>query len=474
MASIQQQPGLWNLAYVPNVWTVQSGTTDSAAIAVEVNGTTVATIRQNHNQAGVSHFDVSKILQAQLEPKFFETIPQVSDLENLSLQYRVRYGDVNANGTINWTAYSATKYITNGYEDWNILDWNENPYRATITDTTLCEVGSASNVRIDEKSFLTNYPGTQKVTDNDYHTLSFYNWVANQTSEVWADAPWFVEITYTYPDATTSTASYTILEAAGLGPRTATDDLGPYIYEPSEYIGHIGVGPKNLQDAGIWPPEGVADTAVNAWNLTGTTTYDNATGPWNGTSSTQNVDLYSVRIYSLDRCYYETAGAPPANNPVSDYFGDLMYEAEFENIDTCGAFDPVRVSFLNQYGVKDYFTFDKRNTYNVETTRTNYKQSLGSWNSGTFAIDQVGRGLRTFASSLKERMSMETNWLTDAESLWLQELFTSSHINLYYQDKWIPAVITSKVYDEKTVARQKLYRYTLEIEYANQQKRQRG
>ena len=69
---------------------------------------------------------------------------------------------------------------------------------------------------------------------------------------------------------------------------------------------------------------------------------------------------------------------------------------------------------------------------------------------------------------------METNWLTDSESIYLEELFTSSHINIYYQGQWTPAVITSRIYDEKTVAREKLFRYTLEIEYANQQKRQRG
>ena len=151
-----------------------------------------------------------------------------------------------------------------------------------------------------------------------------------------------------------------------------------------------------------------------------------------------------------------------------------MYSKSFVVSDSCGKFDPIRVSFLNQYGVKDYFTFDKRNTYTVEDTRKNYKQSLGSWNSAAFAIDQMGRGLRTFASSLKERMTMETDWLTDDVSIYLQELFTSSHINIEYQGQWTPVVITSKVYDEKTVAREKLYRYTLEIEYSNQQKRQRG
>ena len=474
MASITQQPGLWNLAYVPNVWTVQSTNTDTAAITVEINGTEVATIRNNHNQAGVAHFDVSKILQAQLEPKFFETITNVSSLESLSLTYRVRYGDVLENGAIDWTAHSAVKYVTNGYDDWRVLDWDESPFRAAPDTTTPCEVGSANNVRIDQKRFLTNVPDIIKVTSDDYHTLSFFNYIQNTTIEQWADQPWFVEFEFSYDNGQPSTtASYLIYDTAGLGPRIASDDLGPYSYDPSEYIGHLGCGPKNLQDAGLWPSNGTSNTAPGQWGST-TTTYNAAVGTWSATNGGGNVALYNVKIYTLDRCHYETAGAPPTEDIPVEYFGNVMYSQTFRLIEDCGVFDPVRVSFLNQYGCKDYFTFTKRNTYTVEDQRSNYMQSLGSWNSATFSIDQMGRGLRTFSSSLKERMSMETDWLNDTESLYLKELFTSSHINLYYKGQWIPAVITSQVYDEKTVAREKLYRYTLEIEYSNQEKRQRG
>ena len=474
MASIQQQPALWNLAYMPNVWTIQSATTTTAAISIEINGTVAAEIRQNHNAAGVAHFDISKVLQSYLEPLFYENTTLVSELDNLSLNYRVRYGDVLDSGAIDWTAYSAVKYITNGYEDWQILDWNEDPFRDAPTQVDACEVGTANNVRIAQKRFLTNVPGVIKVTDNDYHTLSFFNWIANATIEQWADQPWFVELTFNYDNGQpASSYAYLIYDGVGLGPRIASDDLGPYTYTPAQYIGHVGVGPKNLQDAGLWPAEGQADTAVQNWNVAAET-YNTAVGPWNGTSVQGNVSLYGVNIYSLDRCYFETAGAPPANNVPSEYFGSLMYSQTFENISTCGVFDPVRVSFVNQYGVKDYFTFDKRNTYTVESQRTNYQQVLGSWNSATFSIDPMGRGLRTFSTALTERMTMETDWLNDDESLYLKELYTSPHINLYYKGQWIPAVITSKVYDEKTVARQKLYRYTLEIEYANQEKRQRG
>ena len=280
MASIPQQPGEWNLAYVPNVWTVESTNTETAAIAVEINGTIVATIRNNHNQAGVAHFDVSKILQAQLEPNFFETIQKVSDLEALSLNYRVRYGDVLDSGAIDWTAFSATKYVVNGYDDWRILDWDESPYRASITQTIACESGPGSNVRIDEKDYLTNYPGIIPVKSTDYHTLSFFNWIGNFTAEQWADQPWFVSLDFLTTTGTEQ-AVYVISDASGLGPRTSNSDLGPYIYNASEYIGHVGAGPKNLQDAGLWPA---------------------------------NVISYDVNIYGLDKCYYDANGAPMASN----------------------------------------------------------------------------------------------------------------------------------------------------------------
>ena len=50
-AILTQEPSLWNLAYLPNVYVITTGT-GLAQIQVEINGSIVATLKQSENPAG--------------------------------------------------------------------------------------------------------------------------------------------------------------------------------------------------------------------------------------------------------------------------------------------------------------------------------------------------------------------------------------------------------------------------------------
>jgi len=197
---------------------------------------------------------------------------------------------------------------------------------------------------------------------------------------------------------------------------------------------------------------------------------------WNLATSSALVDHYDVEIFSVDMCYWENAG-PPANNSATTlepYLGYLLYTQTFQIDDPCSKFDDVTVSFVNQYGVKDYFTFDRRNTYSQSVKRNNYDQILGSWSADTFSIDQHGRGRRTFSTEIETNMTLSSYWMSDAESKWLEELFSSPHIQVYYDGVWEPAVITSTSYQQKTSVRDGLFQHTLNLQFANNKKVQRG
>jgi hypothetical protein len=154
--------------------------------------------------------------------------------------------------------------------------------------------------------------------------------------------------------------------------------------------------------------------------------------------------------------------------------GDLMYSATFDIVDACTPFDPITVSFLNQYGVKDYYTFDRRNTRTTDTDRNNYNKTLGSWSDATFSIDQTGRGKTVFSSFATTRMQLQTNWMDDDTSKWLEELFVSPSVMIYVDGQWEPCVITSKQYNQKTYSRDRMFQYDIEVEFANNKKIQRG
>jgi hypothetical protein len=129
---------------------------------------------------------------------------------------------------------------------------------------------------------------------------------------------------------------------------------------------------------------------------------------------------------------------------------------------------------VNQYGVKDYFTWDRRNTRTVSTNRNTYTKPVGSWSDTSFTISQHGVGKTVFNSTSTSRMTLSSNWMTDEVSKWLQEAFQSSSVMIYVDEQWEPCVITTANYEQKTYARNRLFQHNIEVEFANNQKIQRG
>ena len=435
MASIAQQPNKNNSAYVPNVWTLSGlGSADRYVLEVEIDGTVVSTFKQPANPQSVAHFDVQKVLQSYLEPAFVETTAQAANTPNAHLTYRVNYG--TETGTVTTIdGSSAYKYVINAYDDWRVLNSDLSDF-IPEPDPVPCEIGSNTNaVYTEEFSFLTNYPEARyKVRSDEYKTLSFYNRIANfDNGTTWGpnEAPFFVRITTALEDVV-----YTIDNV-----RTDCTDMTVTYADDDSIITTIGAGPANI--------ESLLSLAY---------------------------DSYQIRVYSYNYCIATTiSDCDDYSEILTDgYLGDVIFSANFDVVEDCTPFDFVTLSFLNQYGVKDYFTFDRRNTKTVTSNRNKYTKMLGSWSDTSFTIDQHGRGRTVFSTESTTRMSIQSNWMSDEMSKWLQEAFTSPSVMIYVDGDWEPCVITTQSYEEKTYARNRMFQHSIEVEFANNQKIQRG
>ena len=486
--TISQQPTKYNLAVSPNVWVLDSITSNEDAYIIEVleynevggTTTTLATIQQPANPEGVAMFDVSKILQAQMSIKWVEDTAAATTTDGETVSYQVRYGSVT-NDVPTFNGTSAVKYVYNGYLDWRELDWpNQTQFIPEPTSVTcVCETppcGFNARYLARNGDYLHNYPEDSiQIRSNTYHTLSFFNRIGNwDNGDPWGnnEQPWAVEIEYfDVCDQSIAKTIYVLSDATGLGPRSTFDDTTMGQYETKEWIGTIGAGPQNLKDGGYWPSLG----NPAQWNLI-TQVWGNYCQIWNYATQTAAVDNYRVRVLSANMCYWNENGAPANDNAATlePYLGDIIYTQDFQVADPCTPFDPITVSFVNQYGVKDYFTFDRRNTLSQSIKRNNYDKILGSWSSSSFSIDQHGRGRTTFSTAIQTTMEISSYWMTDAESKWLEELFTSPHIQVYYDGVWHPAVITSTAYRQKTNSRDGLFQHNLNIQFSNNKKVQRG
>ena len=435
-ANITQTPNLTSSAYTPIVYVVDGlSTEDRYVLRVSIGGTPVATYKQPANPSGVGIFDISKVLQSYFSEKFVEETQYATDNTGAYLSYQVEAW-LETGQTPGTIATDQQRYAINAYDNWRVLNGDLTPF-IPVPGEILCETPGANiNARYnDPYRFLTNFPETYKVRPDEYKTLSFFAKAdVGGTNFGPNEAPFFVKITNGVSETV-----YAITQANGSTLRTDCNDMTVNLTN-SNAITTIGVGPANLS----WLP----------WTLTN----------------------YTVEVYSYNYCMTTTIqDCEDVGEILSDgYVGDLIFSASFEVDNSCEKFTPVTVSFMNQYGVRDYYTFNKRNTRQINTTRNEYTKALGSWSSDTFSIGAQDRGRTVFSSAAETEMTLSTDWMSDAVSEWMRELYMSPSTMAYIDGQWEPVVIATQTYEEKTYARQQLFQHEITIRYANNQKIQRG
>ena len=444
MASLTQYPLVFNSAYVPNVFVVDGiGAADRYVLQVRTEGNVVlSTFKQPANAAGVGIFDVQRVLQSYLNSEtFVEETPKVTSTPGALFRYRVFYG--TETGTVQTLNNQGIVYnVIDAYDNWRVINSDLSGFIPAPTATS-CDLNPNITATYAETyDFLTNYPGTIPMALPDWRTLSFFNMIdAPANNWQWNEAPFWVRITTTLAGASRNDVVYAISDVNGLDIRL--DCLDNTVTYPSsaERIGTVGIGPINIAPL-----------------------------------LTLTYDEYQIRIYGYDGCNdTPILDCDDYADIIDNYLGDLIYQQSFTvTADTCQRFEPIQLSFVNQYGVKDYFTFDKRNTRQTVTERNTFTETLGTWNAATFEINQHGRGIRTFSSNAKTSMTLSSDWMSDNVSEWLQELYQSPSVNIYVDGQWEPCNLLSNTYIQKTYARNFLFQHEVQVEFANNQKIQRG
>ena len=138
-------------------------------------------------------------------------------------------------------------------------------------------------------------------------------------------------------------------------------------------------------------------------------------------------------------------------------------------------YESIRLCWLNQWGVWDYYTFTKKSSKNITTQGSTYEQLEGSWNESRYRLDSFKGGKKTFRVNSMEKISMNTDYITESESVWLEELINSPEVyelNGFQTDSAFAALntyvtpvrLTTTSYTRKTIANDKLIQYTFEVE----------
>ena len=139
-------------------------------------------------------------------------------------------------------------------------------------------------------------------------------------------------------------------------------------------------------------------------------------------------------------------------------------------------YESIRLTWLNQWGVWDYYTFTKKSTKTISTKGTTYEQLGGTWNELRYYPDGFSGGKKAFRVNATEKIKMNTDFVTENDTVMFEELINSPEVyilgtfdeddedNLVLNTYVTPARITTSSFTRKTIANDKLMQYTFEVE----------
>ena len=285
------------------------------------------------------------------------------------------------------------------------------------------------------KGVLSNAPQTQYIRENDFATLGFFNQISfGESGEAPVAATGNVDtigdVHITFYDSSGSSLSVINLE------QTQANGGSGLVFKSNAAtkISFVGIGTANIVNAGGSLPSG-----------------------W---------DYYTVELRT-------------DNNVV------ITSEWRFyKQTDDCKGFETIRLTWLNKWGTWDYYNFTKKSIRNFNTERKAYKQISGSWGGSKYLISDHTGGMKNYSSTIKETITLNTDYITEEEGNWLEELFVSNDVYILSQNsddssygyirKYVtPCRITSTDHTRKSTANDKLIQYTFDIETDRTKKAQK-
>jgi len=237
----------------------------------------------------------------------------------------------------------------------------------------------------------------------------------------------------------------------GGGPNQSYNPGQPETGSGDSLIITMGIGPANLNSFGYFNEEGESSLFTLPANWTH-----------------YYITPVATQAEQCGSGVQQGAFGEPIINPV------LVIRKE----DNCTDFDPIRFSWVNEYGYMDYYSFDKKNVKTVSTKRNTYLKESNDYNSSSFYIARGDRGVTTYSMKSEEQYEANTGYMTDAEAEFLQYLYRSADVrvqsNRFGTQDYIPVVITDTRWSEKTNRTSQLFQYTVKFKIAHNIKTQRG
>ncbi len=140
----------------------------------------------------------------------------------------------------------------------------------------------------------------------------------------------------------------------------------------------------------------------------------------------------------------------------------------------CSKYTPVRLHWLNRLGGFDAFNFSMKSTKSTDIKRASYLSQEHDFTGLRWQYDKSSRGTTDYHVGTQKKLIINTPYLTEAESIWMEDFATSPLIYMEVNNELIAMSGKPKKIDEQTSLNDKLMQYTFELDYSLNDMRQRG
>lgn len=284
-------------------------------------------------------------------------------------------------------------------------------------------------------SFLTNAPLVQYIRKTDFMTVGVLAGYADYGGTT-AAADWYRLKIKAY-DASNQQVGTTIVLSTGSSSNTAGQGANlsssTALTDSYKHLQYIGVGPQNLL----------------------------------------SVSAFGTIFSNSDFSYYEIFLENSSNVQSSKTYRFVIQENDCKNYET------IRLAWLNRLGAWDYYNFTKKSYREINIEKNTTKQErVGYRNLGS--INMHRRSESVITVNAKQSIIANTDWVSEEESNWLQELYTSPEVYMIgegilpgssdttapdsFRQYVTPVIVTSDKYEKYTNANDKVVQYLVNID----------
>ena len=136
--------------------------------------------------------------------------------------------------------------------------------------------------------------------------------------------------------------------------------------------------------------------------------------------------------------------------------------------DECSSYEPVLVGWINRLGSLDYYTFTQNSKTTLNVNRNEWKKELGIG----VEYQPVDRGRSIISQKITRNLTLNSNWITEEEYSWLNELVTSPSVWFFGLDAEgntipYPAIIIDTSYEFKKKLTEQIFNMTITLQASN-------